>query len=216
MRGFRSLAADPLAKAGAERVKSPAVRLSVGPNIIRRANRRTPPFGKGTLPSGLGARERILYTHEDLFRVHRSGGSVLSDDSREDCRVAGGIGSRSAHSSFDPRGCLAGGPVRFTTRSIPAGSELASAVRSVCCGSFRILLWAGLRDRLRSGRYNQESVFILSAGRGKEDLASDYGYHTPELQAGTVFRSGGGRELDSVQLGLEAFFRSSGRSSPTG
>jgi hypothetical protein len=36
------------------------------------------------------------------------------------------------------------------------------------------------------------------------------------LQAGTVFRSGGGRELDSVQLGLEAFFRSSGRSSPTG
>ena len=33
---------------------------------------------------------------------------------------------------------------------------------------------------------------------------------TPELQAGTVFGSGGGRELDSVQLGLEAFFRSTG------
>ena len=74
-----------LAKAGAEQVKSPAVRLPIGPNIIRRANRRTPLFGEGTLPSGPGAREKILYTHEDLFRVHRSGGSVLSDDSREDC-----------------------------------------------------------------------------------------------------------------------------------
>ena len=30
---------------------------------------------------------------------------------------------------------------------------LVSAVRSVCCGSFRILLWAGLGDRLRSRRY---------------------------------------------------------------
>ena len=85
MRGLRSLADDALAKAGAERVKSPAVRLPVGPDIIRRANRRTPPFGKGTLPSGLGARERIPYTHEDLFRVHRSGGSLLRDYSCEDC-----------------------------------------------------------------------------------------------------------------------------------
>ena len=81
MRGLRSLADDALAKAGAERVKSPAVRLPVGPDIIRRANRRTPPFGKGTLPSGLGGREK---THEDLFRVHRSGGPLLRGGSHKD------------------------------------------------------------------------------------------------------------------------------------
>ena len=87
------------------------------------------------------------------------------------------------------------------------------------CKTFRSLLHSRASKSLvalRSGRDNQESVFILSAGRGKEDLPSDHGYHTPELQAGTVFGSGGGREVDSVQPGLEAFLRLSGRSSPTG